>query len=637
MKFPVILNQVFNLPKIQKIEHAERIAAGEVVERPASVVKELLENAIDAGGNNITIALKQGGKESIQVIDDGCGIPGDEVAFAFQKHFSSKIRSADDLEHLTTLGFRGEALGSIATVGRVMLITKVHDAETGFKIAIEGGQIYSQGPAGAPDGTNITVKNLFFNIPARRKFLKSDSVELAHCTDIIVRYALAYPACRIKYTHNDQVVLQTPGTSSLIDAVGACYDSQTARQVFSFEHSLPTLSIKVHGLLGTPVIARPSRQAASLFVNQRYVQVKKIAEAVEAAYHSLIMVNRYPFYVLFMEVPPDAIDVNIHPRKQVIRIEHEDDITQALRDAIRDALTQHSFIPGKAVQSVEVPLQVPRMRSPPTETRSSASSRISETPEISGDSHVPRVASEISPPQADKSTTQTTLNLDASQETLKGSIRLSQAIDQMPEGWFQVGKLPKWRPINAQNQIHDTYVLFEGEDGLYIVDQHAIAERARYEGLQKEFTEHNKITSQLLLIPIKIDLSPAEADFLQKNALVLKRYGVTLDYFGGNTFLLRRLPVVFGNLEQVSFIKDTIRSLVDMGMQTPLDEAHDAVLKKLACHGSIRAGAPLKKAQILKLIKDVGACELPFNCCHGRPSIIFLSFEELEKRFKRTV
>ncbi len=619
------------MPKIQKIEHAERIAAGEVVERPASVVKELLENSIDAGGKNIAIILKQGGKESIQVTDDGCGIPADEVSLAFQKHFSSKIHSADDLEHLTTLGFRGEALGSIATVGRVLLITKVRDAETGYKIAIEGGQIYSEGPVGAPDGTNITVKNLFFNIPARRKFLKSDSVELAHCTDIVVRYALAYPACRIRYTHNDQVILQTPGTNVLVDAVGACYDSQTARQVFAFDYALAGFSVKIHGLLGTPAIARPSRQAASLFVNQRYVQVKKIAEAVESAYHSLIMVNRYPFYVLFMEIPPDSIDVNIHPRKQVIRIEHEEEITQGLRDAIREALSQHSFIPGKDVRSIEMPLSVPGMPPPPDKSDSPS------PPPMAGRGNALKTIPISSPPESDKNLAQTTLNLDGKQEGSKNLIRITQAIDQMPDGWFQVGKLPKWRPLNAQNQVNDTYILFEGEDGLYIVDQHAIAERARYEALQKELAEHNKITSQQLLIPIKIDLSPAEADFLQKNVLALKRYGVALDYFGGTTFLLRRLPVVFGNLEQVSFIKDTIRSLVDLGMQTPLDEARDAVLKKLACHGSIRAGAPLKKAQILKLLKEVATCELPFNCCHGRPSIIFLSFEELEKRFKRIV
>jgi len=619
------------LPKIQKIEHAERIAAGEVVERPASVLKELLENSIDAGSKNITIALKQAGKESVQVIDDGWGIPADEVALAFQKHFSSKIRSADDLEHLTTLGFRGEALGSIATVARVLMITKVRDTETGYKIAIEGGQIYSEGPVGAPEGTNITVKNLFFNIPARRKFLKSDSVELAHCTDIVVRYALANPTCRIKYTHNDQVVLHTPGTNSLVDVIGACYDSQTARQVFPFDYANTGLAIKLHGVLGTPAIVRPSRQAASLFVNQRYVQVKKIADAVESAYHSLVMVNRFPFYVLFLEVPPDAIDVNIHPRKQVIRIEHEEEIAQSLRDAIRDTLSQHSFIPGKEVRSVEIPLQVPGMPAlqpePPHQTFSASNIGASS----------PNVTSVIPPSQIDKNATQTIMNLDLNKEGQTGTIHLSQAIDQMPDGWFQVGKLPKLRPINAQNQIHDTYILFEGEDGLYIVDQHAIAERARYEALQAELTEHNKITSQQLLIPIKIDLSPAEADFLQKNILALKRYGVALDFFGGTTFLLRRLPVVFGNLEQVSFIKDTIRSLVDLGMQTPLDEARDAVLKKLACHGSIRAGEPLKKAQILKLVKDVAVCELPFNCCHGRPSIIFLSFEELEKRFKRVV
>ncbi len=619
------------MPKIQKIEHAERIAAGEVVERPASVVKELLENSIDAGSKNISIALKQSGKESIQVIDDGCGIPVDEVSLAFQKHFSSKIQSANDLEHLTTLGFRGEALGSIATVGRVLMITKVRGTETGYKIAIEGGQIYSEGQVGAPDGTNITVKNLFFNIPARRKFLKSDSVELAHCTDIVVRYALAYPACRIKYSHNDQVILQTPGTNSLVDVIVACYDSQTARQVFPFSFTLEARSVKVHGLLGTPAIARPSRQAASLFVNQRYVQVKKIAEAVESGYHSLIMVNRYPFYVLLMEVPPDTIDVNIHPRKQVIRIEHEEEITQGLRDAIRDALSQHSFIPGKEVRSVEMPLQVPGM--PPALVESPLHASF----DITGDVHSLKTVPVIPPQETNKTTTQAMLNLDALQVGQKGTIRVTQSIDQIPEGWFQLGKLPKWRSLNAQNQINDTYILFEGKDGLYIVDQHAIAERARYEALQKELAEHNKITSQQLLIPIKIDLSPAEADFLQKNLLSLKRYGVTLDYFGATTFLLRRLPVVFGNLEQVSFIKDTIRSLVDLGMQTPLDEARDIVLKKLACHGSIRAGAPLKKAQILKLLKDVSACELPFNCCHGRPSIIFLSFEELEKRFKRIV
>jgi DNA mismatch repair protein MutL len=216
-------------------------------------------------------------------------------------------------------------------------------------------------------------------------------------------------------------------------------------------------------------------------------------------------------------------------------------------------------------------------------------------------------------------------------------VSLANIRDQMPEQWFKLGKLPKWRPVNAQNQIKDTYILFEGEDGLYIVDQHAIAERVTYERLQAELSVQRKIASQQLLIPIKLDLSPAEAEFLETNAIQLKQYGVSLDYFGGTTFLLRRLPVVFGNLEQVQFIKDTIRDLVHLGMETPLDEARDTVLKKLACHGSIRAGAPLKKGQILKLIKDVAACEHPFNCCHGRPSIVFFSYEELEKKFKRIV
>ena len=616
------------MPKIQKIEHSERIAAGEVVERPASVVKELLENSLDAGSKNITIILKQAGKESIQVIDDGCGIPADEVRLAFQKHYSSKIRSADDLEHLTTLGFRGEALGSIATVGRVLMITKVKDAEIGYKIAIEGGQIYSEGPVGAPDGTNITVKNLFFNIPARRKFLKSDSVELAHCTDIIVRYALANPSCRIRYLHNNQVLLQTPGTSSLVDVVNACYDSQTARQVFPFSCMLEKHHVKIHGLLGTPANSRSSRQTASLFVNQRYVQVKKIAEAVEAAYHSLIMVNRYPFYILFLDVPPDSVDVNIHPRKQVIRIAHEEEICQLLKEAIRETLTRLSFIPGKTISTIETSLELPQ---PPKGNLNNLPS----TGVVNEESLKTKSIDMHREPE--KIPLQTSLDLDAMLKGRGDLIKITPVTDQLPDGWFQIGKLPKWKPLNPQNQVNDTYILFEGEEGIYIVDQHAIAERARYEALQKELKVNNKIASQQLLVPIRIDLSPAESEFLQKNINALKRYGVVLDHFGNTTFLLRRLPVVFGNIEQVSFIKETIRSLVDLGMQTPLDIARDAVLKKLACHGSIRAGVPLSKKQIFNLLRDVASCELPFSCCHGRPSIIFLSFAELEKRFKRIV
>ena len=511
-------------------ELAAKIAAGEVIERPASVVKELLDNAIDAGAREIKIAIRGGGQRLIRVADDGCGIPASEVATAFARHATSKIESADDLFRIQTLGFRGEALPSIAAVARATLITRARGEEAGTQIRVDGGKIVEQRGQGAPPGTIVTVEDLFRHIPARLKFLKTAATEAGHIADLVTAYALAYPQLRLSLVNDDRLAFQSPGTGKMFDVLVKVFGLDVASQMlevssFKFQvssslHTQPeTLNLKpetiaVAGYISPPSVNRATRKYMFFFVNHRWVQDRTLQHAVLEAYHTALMVGRYPLVALDVIVPPDAVDVNVHPTKSEVRFRDTSAVFHAVQRAVRAALTAHAPIPTISVGRLPTD-----DRRPPT----------AESP-----------ISNLQPP---------TSNL------------------QLPPS-----KLPMLRVLG---QIASTYIIAEGPDGLYLIDQHAAHERVLYEQLSAQRASAT-VAVQELLDPAPLQLTPAQAAALETHRDALASVGFRVEPFGTQTILLRAVPA----LMKASAPRAALVAIVDELEQgeDPLEKSAEARL-----------------------------------------------------------
>ena len=629
--------------KIQKILNANKIAAGEVVERPANVVKELIENSIDAGAKEIRVIVKKAGKTLIQVLDDGFGIPPDEMEVAFESHTSSKIRSIEDLDKLSTLGFRGEALFSIATVSRVEITSRTEKEELGVQVEIDGGNINSKKNVSCPVGTNIKVKNIFYNIPARQKFLKSDSTELGHISDIIQRYSLAYPQLHFIYTHNDIKILNCPALNDLKTTVFHIYGKKNAKFMEPVEVSEDNISFKIHGLLGHPQISKKNRNSSSLFINRRYVVSDLLFRAILEAFKGTLMTSKYPFFVLHLELDPSVVDFNVHPKKLNVRFEREDYVYNKVYNVIRSLVVEKFIEKEEKYISTELSDFIAKEKK--IFSKTGEAKRKKEK----------RPIKEIRERKKEKLETYNEQKKD--EEPIETSVQLhltdhaagveAGKKQQLPETFLREKYLvtenfPKMRLISSTGQLSNKiYVVLEGinennEAGMYILDQHAASERLNKEHFEKAI-ETAKINKQQLISPLKIDVTPSEKFFLEENIDEIKKLGFDFDKFGGNTFILRNIPTIMGKIPHVSVIKDIIADITSIGKDRSFSDVKEEIVNYLACHKSIRGGDDLSLTDIRKLIEQLSRADDPFHCAHGRPTLRFISFKELDKIFKRIV
>ncbi|MFX0009370.1 MAG: DNA mismatch repair endonuclease MutL [Candidatus Hermodarchaeota archaeon] len=629
--------------RIEKIIDAEKIAAGEVVERPANIVKELIENSIDANAKEIRVIIKNAGKSLIHVIDDGIGIPPDEVEIAFQRHTSNKIKTVEDLDHLSTLGFRGEALASIAAVSEVEIISKTADHELGVSLSIKGGKVIEKKELACTIGTQVIVKKLFYNVPARLKFLKKDLTELAHITDILQRYALAYPNLQFIYLHNDLPILNCPASNDLRTMVYHIYGKRVAdyMEPFSYEEN----KLKLHGLLGHSELARNNRTISSVFINKRYVISDVIFKAIQDAYKGVLMIGKFPFFILNIDLNPSHIDFNVHPKKLQIRFENEKYIYNKVYNVIRGFVEKFFIQKGTGTVDSDL-LSYDNSTEKLEEIMESEDvlETIKDSFESTNENSTLEVNSDlenIQKAELGENSRSIQLNLlDGSSERMEKEKDYTESI--LREKYITKDNFPKVKLISKTGQLSNkTYIVLEGinengEKGIFLLDQHAASERINKEYFSQLYNQ-TKRQKQQFISPLTLDLTPSETQFLQANLKKLIKLGFNFEHFGGNTFILREIPVIMEKIPKLEIIKDIIANITQIGKNEDFENVKEEIINYLACHKSIRGGDDLSLHDIRKLITNLANCNDSFHCAHGRPTLKFISFKEIDKLFKRIV
>ena len=614
-------------------EVANQIAAGEVVERPASAVKELIENSLDTGATDIRVEVREGGRRLIRVQDDGCGIPAAEAALAFERHATSKLATADDLSHLSTLGFRGEALASIASVAQVALLTRARDEETGTLIRMAEGREIGREPRGGPPGTLVTVEHLFANVPARLKFLKQPATEAAHIQQIVTRYALAYPERRLSLVSDGKLVFQSTGSSKLYDVLVKVYGLEMAREMLAVETNderrktkddvpstfvLGPSSIVVTGYIGSPSLHRGNRSYITLFVNRRWFQDTSIAYSVIQAYHTMLPVGRYPVAVVFIELPPEEVDVNVHPTKAEVRFRESGAIFSAVQKAVRRTLTELAPIP-------QVGMGGATSGDPASDAAWPGNEGMRPTP-FGGQSWSERREALLG---AGQHRLFTSPELNDQTSGVRG--QEPAASDQLPASSFQPSALlPLLRVVG---QLAATYIVAEGPDGMYLIDQHAAHERVLYEQMLAEH-DGNRLALQPLLEPLLLDFSPEQAAVVAEELETLNHLGVEIEPFGGASYLVRSLPAILGRENPGAALSEIVDGLA---RRDDLVEAtREARLVTLICkRAAIKGNTPLSMAEMQELVRRLEGCRSPRTCPHGRPTMVYLSSGELARQFGR--
>lgn len=569
---------------------ASQIAAGEVVERPASVVKELLENALDARAHQVVIRVEKAGRSLIETADDGAGIPSDELALSVAHHATSKLKTASDLFHITSLGFRGEALASIASISRLTITSRVQEEASGSRLTVEGGRIGIVEPVGAPIGTVVRVEELFYNVPARLKFLKQDVTERMQIDTLVTRYALAYPEIRIHVYQDNKPVLQTSGNGNCRELLAGLYGVDIGRQML--EVSLEETDFKLKGFISPVALTRSNRREITFFVNGRWIQEIALTSALVQAYHTLLMVGRYPLAVIFLEIPPEEIDVNVHPAKSEVRFRQPDRVFSTVQRAVKRALLAFSPIPHV---------------SPPTFWQAQIGGRVIDP------------AWEMS--EGIKSPKEGLIDTEES-TTKTASGGVSQV--ELPSG-----HLPLLRLVG---QVGAAYLVAEGPDGLYLIDQHAAHERVLFERFRKQ--QAGKIASQELLVPMMLNLPPRSAQLLQEQLSVLQLLGFGVEAFGSDSFLIRAVPAILTGSDPLTAVRAVVEDFEED--ETPLQAELEARLIARICkRAAVKAGKTLSTEEQRILLQDLEACQSPRTCPHGRPTMIHLSVDLLERQFGR--
>lgn len=609
----------------------DKIAAGEVVERPASIVKELLENAIDAGATSITVEIKDGGKSLIRVTDNGSGIAKDEVRIAFLRHATSKIQSADDLQNITSLGFRGEALSSIAAVSKMEMITKVRSEMVGHWYVIEGGIEQSFEEVGAVDGTSIIVRDLFFNTPARRKFLKSNQTEAAHIAELVEKIALSHQDVSIRLIANNQAKLQTSGNGNLKDSIYRLYGREVAMALLPVEYRAQ--GIEITGVIAKPEVSRASRSMEMYFVNGRYIKAKTIASAIEEGYGNRLMQHQYPFTVLNYHIPPEVMDVNVHPTKMEVRFSEEVKIYEVTRDAIVSALMEKELI--KRVEADRV--QLKRVSDLPVSDVKQRG-KISEAFETKPQHNQRKIQERIENYQVQSDPVSNPIFLDRPQEEKTNQVadKAWNSTEEVPVVGEQLKFLDK-KNLHLHKivgQIFGTYWIVEFNQKMIVIDQHAAHEKVLYERLMKQY--QNTVPSQMVVPSILLTLTAIEADALNQNQKVLSDLGFHIENFGGNEYRIDGVPSILPSVSKKEMLKELIAELANHNqLKTP--ESIIAKTASMACKAAVKGNHTLSLLEAKTLIDELMSLENPYNCPHGRPTMFEMSKYEIEKKFKRIV
>ncbi|MCB0208362.1 MAG: DNA mismatch repair endonuclease MutL [Anaerolineae bacterium] len=591
-------------------EVAAKIAAGEVVERPASVVKEFVENSIDAGATFIRVEVQQGGKRLIRVMDDGCGIAADEVPLAFARHATSKLGSVEELNGVKTLGFRGEALASIAAVSQLTLSSRPSAQAAATRIRLEGGQQTAFGSAGSPAGTIITVENLFYNVPARLKFIKAEATETGHIHRIVSHYALAYPHIRFSLQSDNRTTFQTSGSGQLFDALAAVFSLETARQMIEVEgqETNPNVPypIEVFGYAGNPSLHRGMRDQIVFFVNRRWIQDRALNQAVVQAYHTFLPVGRFPVAVLNIEIDPTQVDVNVHPTKAEIKFQEPRLIFKAVQRAVREAVVAAAPVPSYGTHV------------PPSRDASLAG-------------HAGDTASWSTAFQPRNHAQASHFGFEA-QRTLPFH---SEGDGDHPVDWFAAGstEAKKLPPMRVIGQVQQMYIVAEGPDGLYLIDQHAAHERILYEKLAAQKAKA-AVPRQQLLEPAIMELSPGHAAIVESEFEVLTEVGFEIEPFGGTTYRLRAIPDMLGQAEPTQAFVDILAEMAD-GAIPLAKETHEKIAITVCKRASVKGGQVLSHEEMRELVRQLEATTAPRTCPHGRPTMIHLSGSQLAREFGR--
>ncbi|MBN1535296.1 MAG: DNA mismatch repair endonuclease MutL [Anaerolineales bacterium] len=573
--------------KVLSEEVASQIAAGEVVERPASVVKELVENSLDAHAHTITIKIEGAGQTLVEVTDDGEGVAADEIAVAVTRHATSKLSCAEDLFRISTLGFRGEALASIASVSQFSICSRQADAEAGIRLSVDGGQVGDPKPTAAPVGTSVSVRNLFYNVPARLKFLKKPATERRLIDGLVTRYALAYPHVRFQLVQDGRLGLQTSGKGDRREVLGFLYGADIARQMLEVISESHDFSLK--GYISPISLTRSNRKEIIFFVNGRPVQDIAITTALIQAYHNLLMVGRYPLAYLFLELPAELVDVNVHPTKAEVRFRETDQVFTGIRNAVRRALLAYTPVPE--IQAVNL-----------------WSSRTWEEARQRRDTFT--AGEELTSPQSEASSSQ--VQSDSSTSTATAFHRSGL--------------------LRLVGQVATTYLVAEGPDGLYLIDQHAAHERILFEQYMKQKAQ--SLPGQALLQPASVQLSPSQARLLSEQLPMLKHLGFQVELFGLNTFLVRSLPGIISHMDPEAALRVLVEDFEED--ESPLEgEVEAKIIARVCKRAAIKAGQVLSEEEQRQLITQLEACESPRTCPHGRPTMIHLSVDLLERQFGR--
>ncbi|HMB25568.1 MAG: DNA mismatch repair endonuclease MutL [Chloroflexota bacterium] len=586
-------------------EVASQIAAGEVIERPASVVKELLENSLDAGARSVTIAVEEAGKKLIEVADDGSGIPSAELELAVARHATSKLIRSNDLFSISTLGFRGEALASIGSVSRMTITSRVQTETEGARLRVEGGNASALMKVGTTVGTTVRVEDLFYNVPARLKFLKSDATERRATDSLVTRYALAYPEKRFKLSDGRNVILQTTGDGDRRTILAALYGVDVAKQLLEVQSAEE--GFQLTGFISPTSLTRSNRKELTFFINGRWVHDVSLNTALLQAYHTLLMVGRFPLTALFLEIPSEEVDVNVHPAKAEVRFRSPDKVFSFVQRSVRRALLAYSPVPNVA------PSLWGTTRTLPT-----------EQPRNAGLDWA--IAHDELPVNSDQfSVDSEQLPADSGQSSI-----IDHPITQSPNPQSPIETIPLMRLVG---QIGATYLVAEGPDGLYLIDQHAAHERVLFEKLMTQHDMKN-IPAQALLTPAVVTIPPQSASLLLANLPTLQHLGFDVEEFGPNTFQVRAMPALFMGSDPSAALRALVEDFEED--ESPLQNEIEAKLAARVCKRmAVKAGQALSSEEQRALLNDLEACDSPRTCPHGRPTMIHLSVDMLERQFGR--
>ena len=576
--------------KIRILDEAtiNKIAAGEVIERPASVVKELIENSIDARATDIKVEVSGGGKKLIRVTDNGSGMNTDDAQVSYIKHATSKISKITDIDDVSTMGFRGEALSSITAVAKVEIITRTKKNLSGRKITVHGGKTINDSETGCTTGTTITVEDLFYNTPARKKYLKSDSTELAHIIDVVTRNALGHNNISFTLLHNGKELLRSPATYSLLDTIIHIYGKDIAKSMLAVAHESDYATVS--GFISKPALTRSSIDSQSFFINDRSVNSRAISNALRKGYGTLIPKGRYPVAVLRISINRKDVDVNVHPTKREVRLSHEKEISDTVSEAVKSALSGENLIPDIKLQQTQQPLIY----------------NIQESENI-----IRETTPEFKVPARD------------TEKRLKHTERMLEKDNTNRETEI---------PIRIMGQIDNLYVIAEKDDGIVIIDQHAAHERVLFEQVH----ESKRNDSQELIVPVNLNLDSKERVLMKETIPYLEEFGFRISEFGPDSFAVTAVPNILGRLEETGRIHDIITDILSEGKIKDETGIFERVTKSIACRSAIKAGADCSHEQMENLIRQLFKTKNPYTCPHGRPTMVSFNRQELDKLFRRT-